>query len=402
MAASQRPEQRLAVFYLISLVLSSYGLLETLNRSAVVGAAIGVLIGGGLYLNMSRGRRAAKLYALILVPVMLAGILIARTLAATPVSERSLARTKWTSFLTLHETQGRTIQWKAAAWGFLDHPLLGYGPENHQIIASTHFDQTIYRIAGAGIFDRPHNAWLELLSSVGLLGTAVMIGVWLSFLFIVRRGWREKILSSAEAAVWAGLSIAFAVHLTFWFFDINSSILWVMMLAYVASKVYGPLSPALLAESATAPKRLFLAAAELMIALAIFLHGMIPLKAAYDLDTAIGTAGSLDDRLHAYYRVMGSSAPQTFHTTDLYSRFLGRLTPLYQQSRRDPMTYAILDLAFKHGFLEAKRNISRNPREERVYMDQARMSLLADIFYGNRAYLGGAVKRSVTRSRSLR
>jgi tetratricopeptide (TPR) repeat protein len=192
--------------------------------------------------------------------------------------------------------------------------------------------------------------------------------------------------------VWTGLSIAFAVHLTFWFFDVNSSILWVMMLGYVASKVYGPLSPASLAESAIAPKRLFLAAAELMIALAIFLHGVIPLKAAYDLNTAVGGEWSLEQRLNAFYRVMGSSAPQTFHTTELYTRFIGRLAPLYNQSRRDLLTYSIIDLSFKHGFLEAKRNISRNPEEERVYMDQARMSLLANIFYGNRAYLGGAVK----------
>ena len=146
---------------------------------------------------------------------------------------------KWERFFASPIDYSRTIQWKEAISGFADRPLSGYGPENYQIVTSHHFDPRIYAILGNGIFDRVHNAWLELLATSGLIGTVTMIGIWLAAAATLRRGFREKKLSVGETAVFTGAFVGYAVYLSFWFFDLNSVFIWVCILAFLSYRVCG-------------------------------------------------------------------------------------------------------------------------------------------------------------------
>ncbi len=86
------------------------------------------------------------------------------TAIALPTSLRRIAATDFEGV-----DASRTIQWDAAIAGFRDRPILGYGPDNHHLVWSAHFDPRSEKL-GAEVFDRTHNQFLEILATIGIVG----------------------------------------------------------------------------------------------------------------------------------------------------------------------------------------------------------------------------------------
>lgn len=373
------------VFAVVSALMVLFGIAGSRNRSGELGLLFGVIAGASVFVAFSANRRRVALAylrvgVLLILLATVGGYLLNRR---APEFVRHFGE-RWTTFLTSPIDQPRIVEWKIALEGFRDRPLLGYGPENHQIIASHHFDPRIYEVTGGGVFDRTHNAWIELLATTGLIGAAAMAGLWFATALLIRTALRQKRIRVGEAATLCGAFIGYAIYLTFWFFDINSAMVWVVLLGFLASRAHGTLDVFPRASEGRGSPILRWGTAAL-IAVAAYLHGIIPLVAAHDLSVGAGE-GTFERRLGAFGHVMNSSAPQTLHTFPIYYRFLRSTIPFLGPGS-DTLLRKEFDLAVQRGFIEASRHISRNKYDDRSYVDAARLSMLAGTYYQDARYL---------------
>ena len=380
-------------FALISGLIVLIGIGGARNRSSQLGLLVGstVTFGAWLFLHPQRGAFLRKFSVRALgIFFLLIGSAYFLSVAAPNIADQFWGR--WHGFLTSPVDHIRTLEWKIGAEGFRDRPLFGYGPENHQIIVSHHFDPAIYSVAGGGVFDRTHNAWIELAATSGIVGLLAMVGIWVAALLTIRDGVRENALAAWESALFLGALTGYAVYLTFWFFDINSVMLWVVILAYLRSRIQGRIhvfadgSPR---EAGTPdrPRRLKPTwAIVALIVLAGYLHGIIPLVAAHDLSRA-ASGGAFEDRLNRFERVMNSATPQTLHTFPLYYSFLRSSSRFANAPDANPFFRKQFDLALQRGMIEADRFIERNSDDDRSYVDAARFSMLAAGFYSDSRYI---------------
>ncbi len=374
---------------IVSAVAMLAGIVLSRNRSTELGLVVGVVLGALVWVattTLSFRRRAVLTLCLLGLSGGV-GYGALRILA----SDRGKVSTneelqKWETFAKTGTDVSRTVQWRIAFLGFQDRPFLGYGPENHRIVVSRHVNPAVYEGGGTPqIFDRTHNAWLELLATMGLFGTVSMLGLWGATAATLLRGYRTNAFSRSELALWAGVLAAYATYLTFWFFDINSAMFWVATIAFLKTRVDGPLfafgNPVPLNSRSAA----FAGVGVIAVLLAAYLQGIVPLIAANNLRMAVGE-GPIEDRLAQFFRVMDSSAPQTFHTLPAYDNYLVSLAPEYGSAARNRYRRAVLDLAFKRGEIEARRFIARDPLNDRSYAESGRLLLLERAFYHDSTY----------------
>jgi hypothetical protein len=386
---------RWRVFAVSSAALMVIGIAGSLNRSAQLGLLAGTVVGGAVWLFSMPERRKFFRASAVVGALCIASIALGYEASIVAPNAFSHLAGKWERSFASPVDYSRTIQWKEALSGFADRPLTGYGPENYQIVTSHHFDPRIYAVLGNGIFDRVHNAWLELLATSGLIGTVTMIGLWLAAAGTLRRGFREKKLGPGETAVFSGALVGYAVYLTFWFFDINSVVIWVCILAFLAFRVYGRLE--LFAdpergESWDSRTRMLAVALAAVTLLAAYLQVFVPFAAARRLGIAAGNA-PFEQRLDAFQRAMDSPAPQTLHNLPLFYRFLRDSYRPAAIAKKDPLLALEFDLAYKRGMIEAERTISRNPSDDRSYLDAARFSMLTGSYYRDPRYVVYAGKQ---------
>ncbi len=354
------------------------------NRSSELGLLVGFFVGSATLIVLSKNRRIiSKKYGLGVTAAAGLIVLLAYGIStrAPQLAERVGGR--WKGFTSSPIDYSRTIEWDIALKGFLDRPIAGYGPENHQVVASHHFDPRIYDALGGGIFDRTHNAWLELLATSGIAGFLAMMGIWAAAIVTLRRGIREERFSAGEAAILAATLAGYAVYLTFWFFDINTVLVWIVLLAFITSRRAPALEVA--ADCAELRRHPFSWALGGLVILVAYLQGVVPLQAARTLSNAV-TPGAFGYRLMQYQKVMNSASPQTQHTFPLYYQFLRRSAP-FMSAGSSPLVRKEFDLAMQQGVLEAERSIARNPEDDRSYVDAGRFYALAGVYYGDRRYL---------------
>ncbi len=384
---------RTRVFAGISLPLLLAGIGFSANRSSEIGLVVGTLIGAGVLLALRPDkRRLLRGYAVIslaIIASVLAGDLALR--ARAPYAANQLV-SKWDILRKAPLEPIRLIEWRTAVRGFAAHPILGYGPENYRVVESAQFDPGIYRLTPEIVFDRAHNAWLELLATTGVVGTIAMLGIWLAAFAMIRRGILKEKLTAAEAAVIVGSLCAYAVYLTFWFFDLSSTMLWVALLAYLSGKVQVGA-----AEAETSPMKAsrrwpIAAVAGGAIAIAFYVESFIPLQTARDLNRAIQTDENVDEHFTAFYRVMTSTAPQTFHTPQLFNQYLSNFADVMPTARQNPSLAGRLRYAFERGYEEDSRNVARDPFDDRAYLERARLLVYAGGFYADASKYSAAAR----------
>src|SRR5687767_830603 len=149
------------------------------NRSSVLGLVVGGLVGSVFIGFREEGRRRW-------IPLLIVGGVLATTITLAAVAGKSRSGcVLGTAPTVVHriaatDLQGsdaaRTIQWNAALTGFLDRPIVGYGPENHHLVWSAHYDPRSEKLS-AEVFDRVHNQFLEILATTGLIGSLTFLAL---------------------------------------------------------------------------------------------------------------------------------------------------------------------------------------------------------------------------------
>jgi O-antigen ligase/tetratricopeptide (TPR) repeat protein len=378
--------------YLAASGVNLLALVYAQNRSSTAGLVLGTLVAGLIFAAI--GKHSKKKWIALAIAgaftVAVAGITAGiRAFPTSPVPRlvptvlQRLAQTN-----PAGSDESRTMQWRAAIDGFKDRPVLGYGLENHNLVWSAHFDPGIYKI-DTDIYDRTHNQFLETLATTGLIGTAAFLGIWFAIGVTLVGAYRSGRLSASAVAVLAGLQVAYATYLFFWFIDLNSTMLWILIAALIASR--GTVGSVVLevrgldTESTIARPALALASILVLIA-AVYSEGYTPLRASWALGRLDSPRGSLAQSFSELDRLASSNARQTKHTPMLMGQFISSLGPRLDAERANPGQRKMLDRAFAESFAAFASEIHRDTLNDRLYTYEGGLLVEAAKFYGSGLY----------------
>jgi O-antigen ligase/tetratricopeptide (TPR) repeat protein len=388
---------RFRLLYLVTAGVNLLAVMYAANRSTILGLLLGSLFGGVLYSTLNGSSR--KKWIVPSATTALVVVVVAITVGIREFPASGASRFAPTVLQRLASTnpagsdESRTMQWRAALDGFRDRPLLGYGLENHNLVWGAHFDPGIYKI-DTDIYDRTHNQYLEMLATTGLVGAIAFLAIWIAIGVTLARAYKAGRLSASGVAVLAGLQVAYATYLVFWFVDLNSTMLWILIAALIASR--GTVGPVVLETTGhdahePSPKPLLALASVVILFLALYEEGYTPLRANRALAGIESSSDPLDLGLSHLDLLSRSSVRQTAHTPMVMAQYIGSLRPNRQALHADPARRRLFDRAFADVFATFAREIHRDSLNDRLYHHEGGVLLAAARFYGAPSYEQQAV-----------
>jgi O-antigen ligase/tetratricopeptide (TPR) repeat protein len=388
---------RFRLLYLAAGGINLLGLLYAENRSSIIGIVLGAIAGSTIFAALPKTSKrrwiapAAATTLLAIIIVTLAGIRTFPTGALTRIAPPVLRRLASTSFVGSDES--RTMQWRAAMEGFKDRPLVGYGLENHDLVWSAHFNPGIYRI-DTDVYDRTHNQYLELLATTGSLGALAFLGIWLAIGVTLVRAYRDDRLSAPSLGILAGLQIAYAAYLFFWFVDLNSTMLWILFAALIASRENPHGVVRTPTQSRAMPARissLIALAATILFGILLYRESYVPVVANRALARIDDSRRSVREALGEFTLLVNTTAHQTAHTPLVMGEYLGSLRSRFAEIRRNPVERRMTEGAFANATNAFREEIHRDTLNDRLYTRQAELFLDEASFYSSPMYVDEAV-----------
>jgi O-antigen ligase len=388
---------RFRLLYLAAAAIDLLGLLYAENRSTIVGLVLGGLAGATIFAALQT--RSRKRWIAPGIAIAFASVVVATSVGIRAAPEGFLSRNTPTVLRRLALTnpagndESRTMQWRAAVEGFRDRPLLGYGPENHDLVWSAHFDPDVY-LMDTDVFDRTHNQFLEVLATTGLIGALTFAGIWLAIAVTLVRAYRDESLPAGALAVLSGLQVAYATYLVFWFVDINSTMLWILFAALIASREnpHGVVRPTLDWRRGQQLVPLSMAlAAVLVVGLALYEEAYLPVRANVALARVDTPQGSVRETLGQFAVLTSTGAHETAHTPMIMGDYLRSLYPRFADMRRNPAERRMVEDAFARTISQFRQEIHRDTLNDRLYTNEASVLLDAATFYGSHEYLDEAI-----------
>ena len=388
---------RFRLLYLAAGGINLLGLVYAENRSSIIGVFLGAMAGSTIFATLHKKSKrrwlapATAMAVLAFIIVILTGIRAFPTGVVSRTAPPVLRRLASTSFEGTDES--RTMQWRAAIEAFKDHPLLGYGIDNHDLVWSAHLDPGIYRL-GTDVFDRTHNQYLEFLATTGLLGALTFLGIWLAIGVTLARAYRDDRLSAPSLGILAGLEVAYATYLFFWFVDLNSTMLWILFAALMASREnpYGVVRPA--SDRRAMPVRLgalTALAATILVGVVFYREAYVPVVADRALARIDDSRGSTRRALGEFGLLVNTSAHQTAHTALIMGEYLGSLHNRFAEMRRNPVDRRMAEGAFANATDAFREEIHRDTLNDRLYTRQAELFLEEASFYSSPQYVEDAI-----------
>ncbi|MDD5750411.1 MAG: O-antigen ligase family protein, partial [Candidatus Pacebacteria bacterium] len=150
-------------------------------RAASWSSIGGLLLSGVLFLSFKMPQKKVRLASRVALAVGCLVVLAAVVMLfipGNPVSDKFVAIA----------TKSRTVNWAIAWKGFLEKPILGWGPENYFLVFPKYFNPCLFtpECGGEVWFDRTHNIVLDTLVTNGIVGFLAYLGllgvlVWLLY-----------------------------------------------------------------------------------------------------------------------------------------------------------------------------------------------------------------------------
>jgi O-antigen ligase/tetratricopeptide (TPR) repeat protein len=389
---------RLKAIYLVAAAIELTALIYAENRSTGIGLVLGGIVGSMLY-AMLRTKHQRRWLPPI-VAVALACLVAAATIGIRQSPSGGLTRLSPALLQRLAFTNrtggddSRLMQWRAALDGFRDRPFLGYGPENHNLVWSAHLDPGIYRI-DTDIYDRTHNQYLEVLATGGVLGALALLAIWLAIGVTLVRAYRDQRLSPASLAVLTGLQVAYATYLFFWFFDLNSTMLWLMFGALISSRENAPGVVRPSTDTVVVQRRVPIAvtlAATLVVGVSLYAEAYLPFLANRALDRLDPDASSVAEAVGHIGFLTHTRIGESAHAPIIMAEYLDGIRPQFASIRRDPMQRRMLETAFRDALLANREEIHRDTLNDRLYTARASVLLDAADFYGSGPWVDDAIE----------
>ncbi len=218
------------VFYILVLVLQAIILYYTATRGTILGLIFGLLVTLILLSVLAKNQPRLRRFSLgiLLVLLILGGsFFLARD---SQLVQRSPVLSRFANISLADGTvESRFGLWRMSFEGFKEQPLLGWGPENFNLVFAKYYQPQFWK--QEPWFDRSHNIFFDWLTSAGLLGLLSYLSLFVvALIYLWRSGQR---FSTLEQALLSGLLVAYFFHNIFVFDNLVSYLLFLIVLAYI-------------------------------------------------------------------------------------------------------------------------------------------------------------------------
>lgn len=214
---SKEKNKNCRIFESVCLALNFIFLILSLCRAGWIGFCAGLL---WIFVGNIKTIWAYK-------EVFLISCLVGLVAVGTIVFSSDLVKSRLTEVIKTNvlETGLRAPAWREALKDFKNNIWFGVGPENFR------WDTwNPYRSKEPLIFDRPHNKFIELLATTGILGT---FAYFLLFFSLFLKLW--KIKEKGTRLIFQGFLICFFIQNLFWFDLLYTLYLFYMVLFFIDS-----------------------------------------------------------------------------------------------------------------------------------------------------------------------
>jgi len=203
----------------------------TTTRGAILGFLAGLLIFSVLTIIRSKRKKIRLLFLGFLSALILSGVLFLVFKDSGFVQNRTTLSKLASISLSEGTVESRLTIWKMGFEGFKEHPVLGWGPENFNLVFNKYYQPNLW--SKEPWFDRAHNVVFDWLATTGILGLIVYLSIFISSLFVVWRGYKRNHFSLTESSLLTGLFAAYGFHNFFVFDNIASYFLFFTILGYI-------------------------------------------------------------------------------------------------------------------------------------------------------------------------
>lgn len=201
-------------------------LYKTATRGTMLGLLGGIFLFGVLLAWRGRGKIRQVAFGLIAFVVLL--VLVFLGAKNTEFVRHSPVLSRFASISANDATtESRFLIWNMSFQGFKEHPFLGWGPENYNLVFDKYYNPKMWR--QEPWFDRSHNVFFDWLINAGVLGLAAYLSLFGLVLYYVWWSKEELVIKSLITALLAG----YFVHNIFVFDNLISYIFFFSILAWV-------------------------------------------------------------------------------------------------------------------------------------------------------------------------
>lgn len=222
----QRPWQ---IFYWTMVLFQLGGLFSSVTRGAVAGIGFGLIVGLIVYLFLSKNNNLKKygISVAVFLFVIIAGVFVFRNKLSPDSAVYRLTKIKDSN------SEARLIQWGTALKSYKDHPIIGVGPENYNVIFAKYFDPKLYQYDPSW-FDKPHNYILEVLTTTGLVGLVVYLMSFGLSIYACFKAYKAELLNALEFCILIAGLVAYQVQNMFVFDTVSASTAYFLFLGFIA------------------------------------------------------------------------------------------------------------------------------------------------------------------------
>jgi O-antigen ligase len=200
-------------------------------RGSQLGLAAGVFAFFLIILLADKNKTFKKIFAVFMLMVFV----IEGCLSYYAISSGKV----YSMFKRSNTVKTRLIAWGEGIKGFENKPLFGYGSENYISVFEKYFNPAYYnngisKISSEFGMDMPHNKLIEVLVFNGVFALSAYLALFVAVLSYVYEKYQKTL--EKKYAAFAGLFMAYFVHLFFLFDTVSSYALFFIFLAYLDSQ----------------------------------------------------------------------------------------------------------------------------------------------------------------------
>jgi len=206
----------------------------TATRGAILGFIGGLFLFGLLFAIFSKQKKLRRIFVGLILFLVL-GVSLFWFLRDTSFVRNNYVLTRFSDISFSERTvESRFTIWGMSFEGFKEHPVLGWGPENYNLVFNEYYESKLWK--QEPWFDRSHNVMFDWLITAGVLGFLVYMGVFISALYMLWKGYKEKKFSLFEAVGITSLFAAYCFHNLFVFDNLTSYFAFFSILGYIHFK----------------------------------------------------------------------------------------------------------------------------------------------------------------------
>lgn len=370
------------IFYVITIILALMALYFTDARAALVSTIGGFFLMALLVLGFYIQNKKIQIVGRVLLAISFVAFLVSFVLLLIP---GNIIHQKFVALAT----QARFVNWGIGWQGFLERPVLGWGPESYDLVFTKFFNPCLFtpECGGEVWFDRAHNIIFDTLVTTGAVGFLVYLGLFICLFYIlIDKYLRKKSIDFWTFGAFIVLPIAYFIqNLTV--FDMGTSLMMFMLvLSFVAflANSEGEKDE----EKKFVVKHGWLSGILIVVFCFTFFEFVIqPARADHFVIKAI-EAESSKTRIDFYKKTLDASPLGKYQIRDFFAEHSdGIAQSKVEEIVKDEETRRIASAELDYTFSEMDKSIKESPFDFRSVLKAAQILNIYTVFDYSKAVL---------------